>query len=146
MPKKYNKHNILPWIEKYRPRVLDKIISQDKIINTLKIFIKKKCLPHLLFYGLSGTGKTSTIMACAHEMYGEYFDYMVMELNASDDRGIEVVRNKIKQFVSADSVIIGKHRNKFKTPFNWLILMLLKLRLPLRCFSNVSFAVIWLSP
>src|SRR5439155_26125868 len=78
----------LPWIEKYRPSTLNEIMSHDEIISTLKIFIKNRCLPHLLFYGPPGTGKTSLIMACAKELYGKYFPYMVMELNASDDRGI----------------------------------------------------------
>mgnify|MGYP002631637979 CR=1 FL=1 len=57
-------------------------------------------LPHLLLYGPAGTGKTSTILACAHKMYGKHFASMVLELNASDDRGIDVVRNQIKEFVS----------------------------------------------
>src|SRR3990170_2174975 len=88
----------LPWVEKYRPKTLNEIVSQNDVVNVLKIFIQKKCLPHLLFYGPPGTGKTSTIIACAKELYGEYYPYIVMELNASDDRGIEVVRNRIIQF------------------------------------------------
>lgn len=104
----FNKINTLPWIEKYRPKNLDEILSHGIIIKTLKTFIKNRCLPHLLFYGPSGTGKSSLISACAKELYGEYYPYMVMELNASDDRGIEVVRNKIKQFVTAKNVFFGK--------------------------------------
>lgn len=96
--------NILPWIEKYRPTTLDGIISHEDIISTLKTFIKSNCLPHLLFYGPPGSGKTSTIAACAKELYGKYYPFMVMELNASDDRGIEVVRTKIKKFVTSKSV------------------------------------------
>ena len=91
--------NHLPWIEKYRPISLDHIISQDKVILSLKNFIKNKNLPNLIFYGPSGTGKTSTIMACAYELYKENTQFMVMELNASDERGIETVRTRIKQFV-----------------------------------------------
>src|SRR3972149_3908241 len=106
------KYNTLPWIEKYRPSTLDKVISHNNIIKTLKIFIKNRCLPHLLFYGPPGTGKTSIITACAKELYGEYYEFMVMELNASDDRGIEIVRNKIKQFVSSKSVFFGKNVNE----------------------------------
>ena len=93
------KSNNLPWIEKYRPVTLDNIISQDKVIVSLKNFIKNKNLPNLIFYGPSGTGKTSTIMACAYELYRENIQFMVMELNASDERGIETVRTRIKQFV-----------------------------------------------
>ena len=99
-------HDILPWIEKYRPTKLNDIVEHEDIIDSLKVFIQKKCLPHLLFYGPSGTGKTSTITACAKELYGKYYTFMVMELNASNDRGIEVVRNKIKQFVTAKNVYL----------------------------------------
>ena len=98
----------LPLIEKYRPSTLNDIVSHEEIISTLRIFIKNRCLPHLLFYGPPGSGKTSTITATAKELYGKYFDFMVMELNASDDRGIEVVRNKIKQFVMSKNVFFGK--------------------------------------
>lgn len=108
----------LPWIEKYRPVILDDILSHDEIISILKVFIKNKCLPHLLFYGPPGSGKTSTIMAVAKELYGKYFDFMVMELNASDDRGIDVVRNKIKQFVMSENVFfkstVASRKNIFK--------------------------------
>jgi len=93
----------LPWIEKYRPKTLDDVIAQPEIIQTLRTLIQKRCLPHLLLYGNSGCGKTSTILACARELYGESYQYMVMKLNASDERGIEVVRNTIKQFVTTKS-------------------------------------------
>lgn len=116
------KYNTLPWIEKYRPSTLDKVISHNNIIKTLKIFIKNRCLPHLLFYGPPGTGKTSIITACAKELYGEYYEFMVMELNASDDRGIEIVRNKIKQFVSSKSVFFGKNVNERNDIFKLVIL------------------------
>ncbi|AYV82076.1 MAG: replication factor C small subunit [Homavirus sp.] len=112
----------LPWIEKYRPHTLNNIIAHTDIINTLKIFIKNKCLPHLLLYGPSGTGKTSTIMACAEELYGEYYPFMVMELNASDDRGIEVVRSKIKQFVTSKNVFFGKNPEERNGIFKLVIL------------------------
>lgn len=102
-----------PWIEKYRPQTLNKIIAHNEILETLKKFIAKKCLPHLLFYGPAGTGKTSTITACAKELYGDKYKFMVMELNASDDRGIEVVRTKIKEFVCAEN-IFPETKNLFK--------------------------------
>lgn len=115
-------HNVLPWVEKYRPKNLDEIISHKDSISTLKTLIKNKCLPHLLFYGPPGTGKTSCIMACAKELYGKYYPYMVMELNASDDRGIEVVRNKIKQFVTSENVFFGINPNDRKNIFKLVIL------------------------
>ena len=96
----------LPWTEKYRPKNIDDIISHKEIIQSLKNFIAMKTLPHLLFFGPSGSGKTSTIMCCANELYGEYIDYTVMRLNASNERGIETVRTKIKNFVSNKNCIL----------------------------------------
>lgn len=90
----------LPWVEKYRPKKMDDIISHQEIIMALKKFIELETLPHLLFFGPSGSGKTSTIKCCAREIYGKYIDYMILELNASNERGIETVRTKIKNFVS----------------------------------------------
>jgi len=90
----------LPWIEKYRPDHIDGIVSHGRIIKILKGFIDRKTLPHLLFFGPSGSGKTSTIICCIKEIYGEYVDIMTMKLNASKERGIDTVRNKIKNFVS----------------------------------------------
>ena len=112
----------LPWIEKYRPRNLNGIISHEHIISTLKIFINNRCLPHLLFYGPPGCGKTSTIMALSKEFYGKYDDSMVMELNASDDRGIEVVRDKIKKFVMGQNVFFGSRISDRDNIFKLVIL------------------------
>jgi len=94
------------WIEKYRPSNLDQIIGQDKNINILDQMITNKSLPHLLFHGKSGTGKTSTILSIANKLYGKNKTFMVMKLDASDDRGINTVREEIKGF--ADKM----------TPFN----------------------------
>jgi replication factor C subunit 3/5 len=91
-------NNKLPWVEKYRPQQLSELVSQDNTINTLEEFIKDKSLPHILFYGPPGTGKTSTILACANRIYGKNIKKMTKQLNASDDRGINVVREKIKEF------------------------------------------------
>lgn len=88
------------WIEKYRPSSLEQLLSHHDIIKTLNTLISSNRLPHLLFCGPPGTGKTSTILACAHQMYGASFRSMVLELNASDDRGISVVRDQIKSFAS----------------------------------------------
>lgn len=88
----------LPWIEKYRPNTLDDLIAHTEIISTINRLVDANSLPHLLFYGPPGTGKTSTILACARRLYGNNLSSMVLELNASDDRGINVVRNQIKNF------------------------------------------------
>jgi len=95
----------LPWVEKYRPNGLDELISHEDIINTIRTFIKNDKLPHLLFYGPPGTGKTSTILACAKEIYpAKLFSSMVLELNASDDRGIGIVRGQILNFASTRTI------------------------------------------
>jgi len=93
----------LPWIEKYRPETLDAIIDHKDKINTLRSLISRNELTHLIFYGLPGTGKTSMILACAKEMYGDQMSKYILELNASDDRGIETVRKKIPDFVKSTS-------------------------------------------
>ena len=79
---------------------MDDLVSHEDIIGTITRLIDSGKLPHLLLYGPAGTGKTSTILACAHKMYGKHFASMVLELNASDDRGIDVVRDQIKEFAS----------------------------------------------
>ena len=86
------------WIEKYRPKNFDEIIGQEKNINILKNLLKNKSLPHLLFHGNSGVGKTSTINAISEYLYGKNKVFMVMRLDASDDRGINSVREEIKGF------------------------------------------------
>lgn len=91
----------LPWVEKYRPTALDELISHADIIHTVNKLIDSNQLPHLLFYGPPGTGKTSTILAVARKINGPKFQSMVLELNASDDRGIDVVREQIRDFASS---------------------------------------------
>jgi len=89
----------LPWVEKYRPKRLEDLIAHEDIISVLTNLIDSDNLPHLLLYGPPGTGKTSTIVAAAKRMYGaKAYSSMALELNASDSRGIDVVRNEIKEF------------------------------------------------
>jgi replication factor C subunit 3/5 len=94
----------LPWIEKYRPKKIDEIISHNQNIETIKKLLENSSLPHLLFYGSSGTGKTSTIMALAKEIYNDNVRLMVMKLDASDDRGINSVREDIKGFAEKNNM------------------------------------------
>ncbi|OJD10490.1 hypothetical protein AJ78_08517 [Emergomyces pasteurianus Ep9510] len=95
----------LPWVEKYRPNTLDEVSGHHDIIGTINRFIDTNRLPHLLLYGPPGTGKTSTILALARRIYGEKnMRQMVLELNASDDRGIDVVRDQIKIFASTKKI------------------------------------------
>jgi len=90
--------SFLPWVEKYRPSTMDDIISHGQNIKTIKSLVLNNALPHLLFHGSPGTGKTSTIMALAHQIYGNNIKFMIMKLDASDDRGINSVREDIKGF------------------------------------------------
>jgi len=87
------------WVEKYRPLNLDDISAQTEVIQSLKKVLQTKNLPHLLFFGPSGCGKTSTILALSKELFGEkLYNDRVIELNASDERGINVIRDKIKKY------------------------------------------------
>ena len=87
------------WVEKFRPKKLDQIVSQENIISTMRGILSSKNMPHLLFFGPSGCGKTSTILALTRELFtDQYFNERVIELNASDERGIKVVREKIKRY------------------------------------------------
>ncbi|XP_023813988.1 replication factor C subunit 5 isoform X2 [Oryzias latipes] len=105
----------LPWVEKYRPQKLDDLISHRDILSTIQRFVREDRLPHLLLYGPPGTGKTSTILACARQLYKDKeFNSMVLELNASDDRGIDVVRGPILSFASTRTI--------FKKGFKLVIL------------------------
>ena len=101
-----NNNIYLPWVEKYRPIDINDIISHDQNIETIKKLLLFDSLPHLLFYGFPGTGKTSTIMALAKQIYGDNIKLMVMKLDASDDRGINSVREDIKGFAEKSNMFI----------------------------------------
>ncbi|KAM9219250.1 LOW QUALITY PROTEIN: replication factor C subunit 5 [Leptosomus discolor] len=104
----------LPWVEKYRPQALSELVSHRDILSTVQRFISEDRLPHLLLYGPPGTGKTSTILACAKQLYREReFGSMVLELNV-DDRGIDIVRGPILSFASTRTI--------FKKGFKLVIL------------------------
>jgi len=95
------------WIEKYRPRKLDGIVGQEFIVERLKAYVKTKNVPHLIFAGPAGTGKTISAIALAREVFGEEFwRQNFHELNTSDERGIGIIRNKIKSF--AQTAPLGK--------------------------------------
>ena len=86
------------WIEKYRPSNLSEVVGQTPITSRLINYVKERSMPHLLFAGPAGTGKTTCALALSKELFGELWKHNLHELNASDERGIDVVRGKIKEF------------------------------------------------
>ncbi len=104
----------LIWVEKYRPTRIDDIIDQEEVKERIKQFIKTGNMPHLLFYGPPGVGKTTMALAIARELYGDAWRENVLELNASDERGITTIRERVKEF--ARTAPMGK------VPFKLVIL------------------------
>jgi replication factor C small subunit len=109
------------WTEKYRPARLSEVINQRHIVDRLKVWVKEGSIPNMLFAGPAGVGKTSIALALARDLYGGNWRQNFQELNASDDRGINVVRGRIKDFASmmpigADFKIIFLDESDALTP------------------------------
>jgi replication factor C small subunit len=98
------KIDIMPWTEKYRPKGLESVYGQTEVIKNLKAFVKARNMPNMMFAGPPGVGKTTAALAMAHELYGENLHGNFIELNASDERGIDVVRGTIKDFARSMSL------------------------------------------
>ncbi|MGQ9587064.1 MAG: replication factor C small subunit [Thermoplasmata archaeon] len=92
------------WVEKYRPKKLSEVIGQKSIVERLSAYVRTRSMPHMLFAGPAGSGKTTCAIALARELYGDQWRDNLIELNASDERGIDVVRGKIKDFARAASI------------------------------------------
>jgi len=92
------------WAEKYRPKALKEIVDQKEIVERLESFVKARNVPHCIFAGPPGTGKTTAALCLAHDLYGEGFREHLMELNASDERGIKIVRETVKTFARVRAI------------------------------------------
>ena len=96
--------NALPWVEKYRPDEISKMYGQTDILSTIKRFMAAGQIPNLLLHGPAGTGKTTAAVAVCKQIFGNnHWKMSCLELNASDERGIDVVRDRVKQFAQTAS-------------------------------------------
>src|SRR3989338_1645746 len=92
------------WIEKYRPKDFSDIKGQAEIVRKVEAFVRQKNMPHLLFTGPAGVGKTSLSLVIAKKLFDGEWRQNFLELNASDERGIDVVRNKVKDFARTRAI------------------------------------------
>jgi len=92
------------WTEKYRPSSFEEMKGQEEIVSKVKAFVEQKNMPHLLFSGPAGIGKTTLALVIARQLFGESWRQNVLELNASDERGIDVVRVKVKDFARTKAI------------------------------------------
>ncbi|KAJ6120206.1 activator 1 37 kDa subunit [Penicillium sp. IBT 18751x] len=101
----------LPWVEKYRPVFLDDVVGNTETIERLKIIAKDGNMPHVIISGMPGIGKTTSVLCLARQLLGDAYKEAVLELNASDERGIDVVRNRIKGFAQKKVTLPpGRHK------------------------------------
>lgn len=94
----------IPWVEKYRPQTLDDVVGQEQIVTRLKRYVDENSLPNIMFTGSAGVGKTTCALALVKSLLGEHWRQNFLELNASDARGIDVVRNEIKSFCKLKAI------------------------------------------
>src|SRR3989344_4567065 len=96
--------NHVIWTEKYRPKSFSEIKGQEEIVPKVKAFVEQKNMPHLMFAGPAGVGKSSISLVIARQLFGENWKDNFLELNASDERGIDIVRVKVKDFARTKSI------------------------------------------
>ncbi|KKY16540.1 putative replication factor c subunit 4 [Phaeomoniella chlamydospora] len=101
----------LPWVEKYRPIFLNDVVGNEETVERLKIIARDGNMPHMIISGMPGIGKTTSILCLARQLLGNAYKEGVLELNASDERGIDVVRNRIKGFAQKKVTLpSGRHK------------------------------------
>ena len=101
----------IPWLEKYRPQTLNDVVGNEETIAKFKAIIATGNMPNMILAGPPGIGKTTTILCLARQLLGDLEKEAVLELNASDDRGIDTIRNKVKMF-AMKKVNLPPHRHK----------------------------------
>jgi replication factor C subunit 2/4 len=104
----------IPWVEKYRPKNSDEILLEPFIKEKIKNILASKSIPNMIITGEPGTGKTSTILFLAKQLYGDEYEENVLELNASDDRGLSIINNTIYPFCKKKTTIISKNKPNHK--------------------------------
>ena len=104
----------LMWTEKYRPKKLEDIVNQNSIITGIKNLVRSADIPHMLFSGPAGVGKTTAALCIAMEILGEEWRKNTLELNASDERGIKMVRERVKEFAASVKLATDKDFDKPK--------------------------------
>lgn len=110
-PQQQQQQHGIPWVEKYRPRSLDDVVGNEDTLIRLRAVAADGNVPNLILCGPPGTGKTTSVHALARQLLGSSYSTGVLELNASDSRGIDVVRNKIKSFaMNKVSLPPGRHK------------------------------------
>lgn len=93
------------WTEKYRPKSLKEVVGQEGIVSRLQGYVQARNMPHLLFAGKPGTGKTTCALALAKDFYGDKWRYNFLEMNASDERGIDIIRVKVKEYARTSPIL-----------------------------------------
>lgn len=101
----------VPWVEKYRPGRIHEVVGNEEVVARLKVIARDGNMPNLMLSGPPGTGKTTSVMCLARELLGDAYSEAILELNASDERGLDVVRNKIKMFAQKKVTLpVGRHK------------------------------------
>lgn len=120
--KKSNINSLIPWIEKYRPKKIKHILTNELTMKKLLSMTEQEEIPNLIITGIPGIGKTTTILCLAKQLYGKYYDQAVLELNASDDRGIKTVQGPMNAFCKKKMFMVDDNGNEIKGRHKFIVL------------------------